>query len=82
MERVKGASECEGVAMDSLLQCGVLWSLVLEQDDQRLLRYLEKLQDLAQEHVSPWSEEIPAVSVSTEQFIRVAEVFVPPLPVT
>uniref|UniRef100_A0A7M4E3G2 GRAM domain containing 1B n=1 Tax=Crocodylus porosus TaxID=8502 RepID=A0A7M4E3G2_CROPO len=47
--------------MDSLLQCGVLWSLNLEQDDQRLLQYLGRLQDLAQQHVSPWSEEIPAV---------------------
>ena len=50
--------------MDSLLECGALWDLVLDQELPRLLWNLEGFIDLLQENVSRGSDEIPAVSVS------------------
>lgn len=50
--------------MDSLLECGALWDLVLDQELPCLLWDLEELVDLSQENVSCGSDEIPAVSVS------------------
>lgn len=49
--------------MDSLLECGALWDLVLDQELPCLLWDLEGLVDLSQENVSRGSDEIPAVSV-------------------
>lgn len=50
--------------MDSLLECGALWDLVLDQELPCLLWDLEGLADLSQGNVGCGSDEIPAVSVS------------------
>lgn len=50
--------------MDSLLECGALWDLMLDEELPCLLWDLEGLVDLSQESVSCGSDEIPAVSVS------------------
>lgn len=52
-------------AMESLMESGVLWSLLLEQDSQPLQQHLKKLTEGpagAEFCCWPGSEEIPAVS--------------------
>lgn len=50
--------------MDSLLECGSLWDLFLDQELPWLQWELEGLVDSPRGNVSPGSDEIPAVSVS------------------
>uniref|UniRef100_A0A8C5EZT1 GRAM domain containing 1B n=1 Tax=Gopherus evgoodei TaxID=1825980 RepID=A0A8C5EZT1_9SAUR len=47
--------------MDCLLECGALWGLMLDQENEELLWYLRGLNSSPQEYDSPGSEEIPAV---------------------
>lgn len=62
--------------MDSLLECGALWDLALDQELPCLLWDLEGLVDLSQENVSRGSDEIPAVSVSKLNCLSLTEVLV------
>lgn len=50
--------------MDSLLECGVLWHPILDQELPYLQWDLEGLADLLQEVLYNGSDGIPAVSVS------------------
>lgn len=50
--------------MDSLLECGSLWDLFLDQELPWLRWDLEGLVDFSRGNASPGSDEIPAVSVS------------------
>lgn len=53
-------------AMESLMESGVLWSLLLQQESQSLRWYLKRVTDVpAGAGLCGWhgSEEIPAVSV-------------------
>lgn len=50
--------------MDSLLECGSLWDLFLDQELPWLRWDLEGLVDFSQGNTSPGPDEIPAVSVS------------------
>ncbi|KAH0623292.1 hypothetical protein JD844_031446 [Phrynosoma platyrhinos] len=49
--------------MDSLSECGVVWSLLLDLEDKRFLWYLEWLHNFSEGYESSGWEEIPAVSV-------------------
>lgn len=61
--------------MDSLLECGALWGLVLDQELPCLLWDLEGLLDLPQGNVSCGSDEIPAVSVSILDGLSLSQKF-------
>lgn len=50
--------------MDSLLECGSLWDLFLDQELPWLRWDPEGLGDFSQGNTSPGPDEIPAVSVS------------------
>lgn len=56
--------QCWGKEMDSLLECGSLWELFMDQELPWLRWDLEGLVDLSRGNASPGSDEIPAVSVS------------------
>lgn len=59
--------------MDSLLECGSLWDLVLDQELPCLQRDLEGFVDLSQEY---GSDEFPAVSVSEPNCLSLTEALV------
>lgn len=62
MER--GAGQGRGKEMDSLLECGSLWDLFLDQELPWLRWDPEGLVDFSRGNASPGADEIPAVSVS------------------
>lgn len=64
MVKLEGQRLCDSLplAMDSLLECGVLWSFLLDLEVKRLLRLLEWLHNLSEDCDNPGWEEFPTVS--------------------